>query len=63
MGPVEAPARTVTLETEPPQVSVGVGRHEPHRPNALIGLGLAVLIGVVVFVVFWKLRKTFGMKE
>ena len=42
---------------------LGVGKHERLGPNPLIALGLAIVVGVLVFAVLMKMRKTFGMKE
>jgi len=31
--------------------------------NPTVALLLAILVGIVVFVIFWRVRKTFGMKD
>jgi hypothetical protein len=28
-----------------------------------LALGLAILVGLLVFALLWKIRKTFGMRE
>ncbi len=32
-------------------------------PAPLLALFLAILVGVVVFTIVWRIRKSFGMKE
>ena len=41
---------------------LGLGQHARLGPNPLIGAALAVLVGVAVFWVMYRIRKTFGMK-
>ena len=43
--------------------TIGVGKHPRHGRDPLVALGLAILIGVLVFALLMKLRKTFGLKE
>jgi hypothetical protein len=42
---------------------LGVGKKESLGPSPLLALLLAVLVGVVVFALIWRIRKTFGMKD
>lgn len=37
-------------------------RHEPMGPNPLVGMALAILVGVAVFYLLLRIRRAFGMK-
>jgi hypothetical protein len=43
-------------------IPVGIGKKEVLGPSPLLALILAVLVGLAVFGLLWKIRKTFGMK-
>ena len=43
-------------------IPVGIGKTEVLGPSPLLALVLAILVGVAVFGLLWKIRKTFGMK-
>ena len=47
------------LAAPPP---VGIGKREALGPSPVLALILAVLVGLVVFGLLWKIRKSFGMK-
>ncbi len=52
---------TKTVAAEPLRLSVG----QPTElgPDPRVALALAVLVGVLVFFVLWRLRKVFGVKR
>lgn len=50
-----------TAEVAQP-VPLGIGQRERVRDDRLLGLALAILVGVAVFLLILRLRKTFGMK-
>jgi hypothetical protein len=43
-------------------IPVGIGKKEALGPSPLLALLLAIGVGLAVFGVLWKIRKTFGMK-
>jgi len=67
------PALIQTANEQSPEPTSRVLRREPlplgnDRRNAVghhpaVAVLLAVLVGLVVFVIIWRIRKTFGMKE
>lgn len=44
-------------------VPIGVGRVVETGPNPKLAAGLAVIVGIAVFAILWRIRKTFGMRE
>lgn len=42
---------------------LGVGRRGALGPSPVLAFLLAVLVGLAVFAVMWRVRKTFGLKE
>lgn len=42
---------------------LGIGRKEVVGRDPRLALGLAILVGLLVFALLWKIRKTFGMRE
>jgi hypothetical protein len=40
-----------------------VGKKEALGPSPLLGLFLAVLVGLMVFALIWRIRKVFGLKK
>ena len=53
-------ARTTS---HPPPVPLEIGRREHLGPSPVVALLLAIGVGIAVFALLWKVRKTFGMKE
>jgi len=47
------------LAAPPP---VGIGKREALGPSPVLALILAIVVGLAVFGLLWKIRKTFGMK-
>ena len=47
----------------PRSLPLAIGRHGELGPSRTVALLWAIAVGVVVFIVIWKMRKTFGMKE
>ncbi len=45
-----------------PPIPVGIGKTEALGPSPLLALVLAIVVGLAVFGLLWKVRKTFGMK-
>jgi hypothetical protein len=43
-------------------VPLGIGKRERLGRDPLLALGLAILVGLAVFAVLWRIRKVFGMK-
>ena len=43
-------------------IPVGIGKKEALGPSPLLALVLAIVVGLAVFGLLWKIRKTFGMK-
>jgi hypothetical protein len=43
-------------------VPVGIGKTEVLGPSPILALVLAILVGLAVFGLLWRIRKTFGMK-
>ena len=39
------------------------GEREGLGPAPLVALLLAIVVGLVVFTIVWRIRKSFGMKE
>jgi len=56
--PREPTSRIVRREPLP----LGMGK-KVLGANPTVALLLAILVGIVVFVIFWRVRKTFGMKD
>ena len=52
---------TPTTATQP-EPELGLSNRVPMGPNPIIGIALAVLVGVAVFWVMYRIRRTFGMK-
>jgi hypothetical protein len=42
---------------------LSIGRDVIEDKDPRLAFGLAILIGILVFVFLWRIRKTFGMKE
>ncbi len=42
---------------------LGIGKKEALGPNQTVALVLAILVGLAVFALIWRIRKTFGMKD
>ena len=57
--PREPTSRIVRREPLP----LGMGKKAVLGANPTVALLLAILVGFVVFVIFWRVRKTFGMKD
>jgi hypothetical protein len=49
------------LRREP--LPLGKGRKSGVGPHPAVAVLLAVLVGLIVFLIIWRMRKTFGMKE
>jgi hypothetical protein len=43
-------------------IPVGIGKKEVLGTSPLLALAFAVVVGLAVFGLLWKIRKTFGMK-
>ncbi len=43
-------------------IPVGIGKAEVLGPSPILALVLAILVGLAVFGLLWRIRKTFGMK-
>ena len=43
-------------------IPVGIGKTEVLGPSPFLALVLAILVGLAVFGLLWRIRKTFGMK-
>ena len=52
-------AQRSELAAAPP---VGIGKKEALGPNPVLALILAIVVGLAVFGLLWKIRETFGMK-
>jgi hypothetical protein len=57
--PLEPTSRIVRREPLP----LGAGQKEAPGPSPAVALLLAILVGLIVFTIIWRIRKTFGMKE
>ncbi len=55
-------ASTALAEPHPP-INLGIGSRERLGTSPWLALVLAVLVGLAVFTLIWKMRKTFGLKE
>jgi hypothetical protein len=42
---------------------LGSGKKVAFGPDPLLALVLALLVGVVVFALIWRVRRTFGIKD
>ena len=42
---------------------LGIGKDSIQARDPRLGFALAVLVGIAVFALLWKIRKTFGMRE
>lgn len=57
---MDSTAKATTAPVQPePELSV---RHERMGPNPVVGLILAVAVGVLVFWFLHRIRRAFGMK-
>ena len=56
---MERQAQRSELAPPPP---VGIGKREELGPSPVLALILAIVVGLAVFGLLWKIRKTFGMK-
>jgi hypothetical protein len=55
----EPTSRVLRRDTLP----LGKDRKSGLGSHPVVAVLLAVLVGLVVFVIIWRMRKTFGMKE
>jgi hypothetical protein len=44
-------------------ISVTLGKKEQFGPDPKLALGAAILVGFLVFLLLWFLRRTFGLKR
>jgi hypothetical protein len=51
----------ISLLADP--VPLGIGKDALQGRDPRLAVALAVLVGVAVFALLWKIRKTFGMRE
>jgi hypothetical protein len=56
-------ALIATQKAESSSVVLQIGRNDIERPSPVVAFVLSALVTLVVFVVIWRIRKTFGMKE
>jgi hypothetical protein len=42
---------------------LGARRERALGPNPTVALVLAIVIGLIVFTIIWRIRRTFGMKD
>ena len=45
------------------EIPLRIGKRESLGESPLLALALAIVVGIFVFWLIWKMRKTFGMKE
>ncbi len=55
---LEPTSRVIRREPLP----LGMGKREAIGANPVVALLLAIVVGLVVFAIIWKIRRTFGMK-
>ncbi len=55
---LEPTSRVIRREPLP----LGMGKREAIGANPAVALLLAIVVGLVVFAIIWKIRRTFGMK-
>ncbi len=56
-----ATTRAEVRAAEP--LPLGIGKDAVQGRDPRLALALAVLVGIAVFALLWKIRKTFGMRD
>jgi hypothetical protein len=57
------PGPSTFAEVRPQPLPLGIGKDSVQGRDPRLALALAVLVGIAVFALLWKIRKTFGMRE
>ena len=62
-GPAAGEERPSTPEVRHEPLPLGSGKSVTFGPDPRMALVLAVLVGLAVFALIWRVRKTFGIKD